>query len=207
MRRVYAEPLDAVSPCSFQEHARRMVRSLHAIGERAANVSRAAEVWRTPVGRFATTAVTLGALGVSAAVLFSAFAVIDQRAAQVLRDGPRPVPVAHKSPSSAVASRRAGAARSAPTARTNAQTVGAAPGPGVAAQPASQSMTGDTGDRKVRKETRHRTSRQERRSARRQLQEPPSSQPPPSQQPAWQRPPSPAPQDGSRSASSFFPFR
>jgi hypothetical protein len=151
------------------------------------------------------TAVTVGALAVSGAVLFSAFAVIDQRAAQVLKDGPRPVPVAQKRPASADASRRPGASRSAPTARTNAQTVGAASGPSVAAQPASQTMTGDTGDKKLRADAHHRT-RQAKRSARRQSQEQLSSQQPPSQQPAWQPPPSRASQDRDRSAY-FFPFR
>jgi len=176
----------------------------------------AAEVWRTHVSRFpiTLTIVTLGALAVSAAVLAGAFAVIDQRAAQVLKEGPRAVPAAQKRAPSADASRGGGArqdhrvssgSKTAPGAATNAQTVGSAAAASSVAAP--QTMSGDTGDKRLRKETRHHATRHERWSARRHSQEQPSQQQAlqqsPSQPPPAQPPPS---QNGGRSAF-FFPFR
>jgi len=161
-----------------------------------------------PVSRFpiAMTVVTFGALAVSAAVMIGAFVVIDQRAAQVLVDGPRVVPAAQKrapSPDARRASHAGGAsqaargsARSAPPA----QTVGSASASSVTPQ---QTMTGDISDRKLRAEARRR-AKQERRAARRHSQEAASLQA--SQQQPAQQPALPAPQDRAHSAF-FFPFR
>ena len=159
------------------------------------------------------TVVTLGALAVSATAVIGAFTVIDQRAAQVLKDGPRTVPAVPKRTPSADASHARGASQQArgpagskirPAAPTNAQTVGSAAATSGAAPP--QTMTGETGDRKLRSEARHR-ARHEKRAARRHSQEPPSQQPalqqPPPQQPPAQQP---VAQDRNRSAA-FFPFR
>ena len=154
----------------------------------------------------AMTAVTLGALAVSATVVVGAFAVIDQRAAQVLVDGPRAVPAVQKRAPSADARRASQAARgpagskNRSPAPTPAQTVGSA---AAASSVPPQTVTGDTGDNKPRAEARQR-ARHERRSARRHSQEPASLQA--SQQPPAQQPAAPAAQRGGQSAF-FFPFR
>jgi hypothetical protein len=191
---------------------RRVVRSFEAVGAEQRIVQRVAAAWRIPVSRFsvAATVVTLGALAVSATAVIGAFTVIDQRAAQVLKDGPRAVPAVQKRTSSADASRASQQARSPagsknrPAAPANAQTVGSAAATSGAAPP--QTMTGETGDKKPRSEARQR-ARHEKRAARRHSQEPPSQQPTLQQQPP-QQPPAlqPAAQDRNRSAA-FFPFR
>lgn len=156
----------------------------------------------------AMTAVTFGALAVSAAVMFGAFTVVEQRAARVLVDGQRVVPAVHKRAPAADARRASHAARgaagsrNAPSAPTTAQAVGSAAAAPSTASP--QTMTGDTSDRKLRAEARRR-ARHERRSARRHSQEPAASLPAPQQQPARQ-PISPALQDRAQS-TFFFPFR
>jgi hypothetical protein len=146
------------------------------------------------VSRFpiAMTAVTLGALAVSTAVVIGAFEVIDKRAAQVLKSEPRAVPAAKNRAPSADASRtsrrESQAARGSPASGTGAATVGsAASAAGVAAPQAPQQIIPG-----------HHRTRHARRYARRHSQEPPSPEP------ALQQPPSPAPQDSGRSAV-FFP--
>src|SRR5262249_12860614 len=128
--------------------------------------------------------VTLGALAVSTAVVIGAFAVIDQRAAEVLKAEPRVVPSAQKRAPPAAASRtrlRDGgsqaargspAAGTAPAAAANAQTVGSgAVNPSVAAPPQLD------GDKKLRTKAHHH-GRHGRRSARRHSEESPSPEPP-----------------------------
>lgn len=171
----------------------------------------------------AMTAVTLGALAVGAAAMIGAFAVIDQRAAQILKTEPRVVPGVQKRASSADAGSnnlRGGTSRTArgsagsrigPPAPTRAETIGSAAAISSVAAPsqgAQQAMTGDArrvpdtvrgSDRKVRADGHDRTTRHGRASARRPAQESPPQLPPPS-------PPQQPQQDGSRSAF-FFPFR
>ena len=150
----------------------------------------------------AMTAVTLGALALSAAVLIEAFAVVDRRATQILIAEPQAAPPAKKSTSSSAnrTIRRDGSQaahgsdpNSARAAPVKAETVGSAALPAGVPESNRADAALDP-DKKARAHEHHR--RHAGRSVRRHSQEP--GGPP--------QPPSPATPDTSRSAF-FFPFR
>lgn len=145
----------------------------------------------------AMTAVTVGALAVSAAVLIEAFAVVDQRATQILLADPQAAPPAKKTTSANHTIRRDASQaahgpgpNAASAAPVKAETVGSAVSP--TRVPESDRLDGALDhDNKLRAHERH---RRHGRSARRRSPEPGGPPQPP-----------PATPDTSRSAF-FFPF-